>query len=248
MMRGLHLSRAIVEREGVRVVDGVDLSVEPGMWFGLIGANGSGKTSVLRAIAGRLPLAAGSCVIDGVDLAHDRAARARQFGFAPPADMLPNALRAHDVLRLVGGDIDSVRERLGPIDNALGIGSLLDRWIGDCSAGMRQRIAIAVAFAVGHRAVILDEPFNWLDPVAIHDLRAALRSMVTDGLILLTALHDLTALAMVCDTGLMLAEGRAVLTLGREQLRTAAVDPLAFERDAIDLLRASAGQSTRRSI
>lgn len=234
---GLHLSGAIVERDGVRVIHGVDLTVGPGTWFGLIGANGSGKTSLLRAIAGRLPLAGGSCVVDGRDLSRDRTARATRFGFAPPADLLPDALRAGDVLQLIGGEIDTVRRRLGPIDAALGIGSLLDRWVGDCSAGMRQRIAIAASLAAGQSAVILDEPFNWLDPVAIHDLRAALRSMVADGLILVTALHDLTALAMVCDAGMILAEGRAVMALSPDQLSAAAANPLAFERAAINVLR-----------
>ncbi|MBN9990932.1 hypothetical protein JND45_16490, partial [Listeria monocytogenes] len=78
------------------------------------------------------------------------------FGFSPPADALPEALRARDVLELVGGDLDAVRARLGALQAALGLAPLLDRWIGDCSAGMRQRIAIAAAFAGGHALVILD--------------------------------------------------------------------------------------------
>jgi ABC-2 type transport system ATP-binding protein len=174
----VHLAGTTVERGGQRVVHGVDLAVEQRSWFGLIGANGSGKTSLLRALAGRLPFAGGSCRVDGDELIADRAGRALRFGFSPPADKLPDALRARDVLELVGGSIDEVRSRLGPLLVALGLNPLLDCWIGDCSAGMRQRIAIAAAFAGGHALVILDEPFNWLDPVAIFDLREALREMV----------------------------------------------------------------------
>jgi len=236
-MNVVELIGATVERSGRRVVHAVDLTVSPGSWFGLIGANGSGKTSLLRALAGRLPFAGGSCRINGEEMVDDRAARAMRFGFAPPADKLPDALRARDVLELVGGSIDVVRSRLGKLHEALGLAPLLDRWIGDCSAGMRQRVAIAAAFAGGHALVILDEPFNWLDPVAIFDLREVLRDMVDGGLTLVTALHDLGTLASACDVGLMLADGRVALALDNDALRIAAQNPQAFERQTIDRLR-----------
>lgn len=186
----VELTDATVERSGQRVVHGVTLTVSPGSWFGLIGANGSGKTSLLRALAGRLPLAGGSCRVDGEELADDRNGRALRFGFSPPADKLPDALRGRDILELIGGDMGDVHHRLSTLQEALGLPPLLDRWIGDCSAGMRQRIAIAAAFAGGHHHVILDEPFNWLDPVATFDLRRALRDMVVRGLTLITAGMD----------------------------------------------------------
>lgn len=237
MNPAVHLTGVTVERSGRHVVRAVDLAVARGSWFGLIGANGSGKTSLLRAVAGRLPFAGGSCRIDGEELAAHRAARATRFGFSPPADKLPEALRGRDVLELVGGNIDDVCSRLGPLHGALGLEPLLDRWIGDGSAGMRQRLAIAAAFAGGHTLVILDEPFNWLDPVAIFDLRQALREMVDHGLTLMTALHDLSTLAAACDTGLMLADGKVAMTLNEDLLHAAAQNPQAFERQTIDLLR-----------
>jgi ABC-2 type transport system ATP-binding protein len=226
-----------VTRSGKTVVRDVDLTVTRGSWFGLIGANGSGKTSLLRALAGRLPFAGGLCRLDGKEMAADRAGRAARFGFSVPADKLPDALRARDALNLVSGDIDDFCSRVPDLCGALGLGPLLDRWIGDCSAGMRQRIAIAAAFAGDHELVILDEPFNWLDPVAIFDLRQALRGMVDRGLTLITALHDLGTLAVVCDTGLMLADGTATLAMDEDRLRAAARDPRRFEEEAIDLLR-----------
>ncbi|WP_404334950.1 ATP-binding cassette domain-containing protein [Sphingomonas sp. MMS12-HWE2-04] len=215
----------------------MDLAITAGSWFGLIGANGSGKTSLLRGLAGRLPFASGSCRISGREVGEDRAARAAWFGFAPPADRLPDSLRGRDALELVGGDIEEVLLLLGPLSEALGLAPLLDHWIGNCSAGMRQRIAIAAAFAGGHAHVILDEPFNWLDPVAIFDLRQVLRQMVSDGLTLITALHDLTTLAAACDTGVMLADGRVAMILDEDMLRAGARDLQAFERQTIDLLR-----------
>ncbi len=241
MTTAIHLTGASVDRSGTRVIHGVALIALAGSWFGLIGANGSGKTSLLRALAGRLPLATGNCLIDGEDLAGDRMTRARLFGFAPPPDRLPDALRIRDLLALAGGDVDAARERLGPVRVALGVDQLLDRWIGDCSAGMRQRAAIALAFAGGQSLVVLDEPFNWLDPVAAFDLRQALRAMVDNGLTLLTALHDLGTLATVCDEGMMLADGRVALLIDRRMLAEAAQSPQEFERRTIDLLRSGRG-------
>jgi len=235
------IERLSVRRGSDRVVHDIDLKVTEWCWVGLIGANGSGKTTLLRAMAGRLPIESGRCVIDGMDLSSARDARARHFGFAPPADRLPDALRVDNCLQLVGGTLDQALVRLGPLRRALGIDALLHRWIGDCSAGMRQRVAIALAFVEGRRIVILDEPFNWLDPVAAYDVKQALRSMVDDGLTLLTALHDLATLVTACDAGLMLADGRVALTIDRPMLVNAAENPVAFERRTIDLLRSATG-------
>lgn len=206
----------------------------------MIGANGSGKTSLLRALAGRLPFAAGTCVIDGADFVENRMARAQRFGFAPPADRLPEALRVRDLLELVSGNVDAASERLGPVRAALGIDQLLHKWVGDCSTGMRQRAAIALASAGGQSLVVLDEPFNWLDPVAAFDLRQALRTLVDGGLTLLTALHDLGTLSTACDEGMMLADGRVALVIDRATLANAARSPQEFERRTIDLLRSDA--------
>lgn len=237
MSLAVALKSAVVERGGQKIVHALDLTVDAGSWFGLIGANGSGKTSLLRALAGRLPLAAGSCQIDGKEMGADRAARAASFGFAPPADKLPDALRGRDILELVGGNIEDVLRRLGPLGDALGVVSLLNLWIGNCSAGMRQRIAIASAFAGGHPYVILDEPFNWLDPVAVFDLRQVLRQRVSEGLTLVTALQDLATFVAACDAGLVLADGKAAMTLDADMLRAGARNPGAFERQTIDFLR-----------
>jgi len=243
----IQLTGAAVDRSGTRVVSGVDLIVPAASWFGLIGANGSGKTSLLRALAGRLPFAVGACVIDGADFIGNRMGRAERFGFAPPADRLPDALRIGDLLELVGGDLDSACERLGPVRAALGIDQLLHRWVGDCSTGMRQRAAIALAFSSGQSLVVLDEPFNWLDPLAAFDLRQALRTLVNNGLTLVTALHDLGTLATDCDEGMMLADGRVALTIDRGALAQAAQAPHEFERRTIDLLRSGAGRDRGRS-
>jgi ABC-type multidrug transport system ATPase subunit len=237
MTEAIALEDVCARRGADIVVHSLSLTVKKGSWFGLMGANGSGKTTLLRALAGRLPIARGSCRLQGTELADQRAARAAQMGFAPPIESLPEMMRVRDALALVGGDLETAIANIQGLGDAMAIPDLLDRWIGDCSSGMRQRVAIALAFAGGHSIVILDEPFNWLEPVAAFDIRQVLRAKVDNGLTLVTALHDIPTLTTCCDASLIMAEGHAALSLTKKQLVKGAMDPLSFESDMIQALR-----------
>lgn len=237
MSVGLRVERLSVIRGASAAIREVTIEAAPRGWFGLIGANGSGKTSLLRAVSGRLPAHSGRILLGDVDLSGDRAARARAIGYAPDPAMLPEALTARAILTLAGGDSDTVLAGLGSLAAALEIPRMLDLVIGACSAGTRQRIAIACAFARPTAITILDEPFNWLDPLTAYDLRQALREKVDAGHTLVTALHDLTTLAGACDAGALLAEGRVAFAIDADAIAAARADPLAFERATIEHLR-----------
>jgi len=101
----------------------------------------------------------------------------------------------------------------------------------------RATLSIALAFAKPSRIVILDEPFNWLDPVAAFDIRAVLARLVEGGLALITALHDLTTLCGFCDSGIVMAKGRVSLTLDTDTLRAGRSDSARFEGNLVQALR-----------
>lgn len=170
-------------------------------------------------------------------MAFDRSARAKAIGFAPPIEHLPSLLSIRTLLDLAGGCVETQQLRNEELWAALGIAALLDRTIGQASSGMRQRASIALAFATNAPIVILDEPFNWLDPVAAFDTRAALAMKITSGTTLITALHDLTTLCGFCDGGIMLADGRATLQLERAEHREGERDTRKFEQSMIAALR-----------
>jgi ABC-type multidrug transport system ATPase subunit len=226
-----------VHRGGRPVVHDFSAQVAEGTWLGVIGANGSGKTTLLRAVAGRLPIAAGQCLIGGADFVADRSARARAIGFAPPIERLPSLLTIRAVLELGGEALDAQRRRNEALWDALGIDALMDVTVGQASSGMRQRVSIALAFARPTAIAVLDEPFNWLDPVAAFDVRAALAQKVRDGTTLIAALHDLTTLCSVSDAGIVMAGGAATLALSGERLRAGSRDIQAFEHAMIAALR-----------
>ena len=239
----IEISGLVVLRGDHRAVDRVDFAVEGAGWTGLVGANGSGKTSLLRAVAGRLDSAVGTILVDGVDRTGDRAWRAETIGFAPDAAALPESLSGRELFAIISGEgagLDPA-DPLGPLRRALAFDAFIDQRIFTLSAGMRQRLAIFSAFVGRPRAVLLDEPFNWLDPICAFDTKQALGALVAaEGLTLVTALHDMTSLVQHCGTGLLLSEGRIRRRLGPEEMAAGRRDYAAFEAEMIAGLRAKA--------
>ena len=219
----------------VRALDDFSIAIPTGGVFGVLGPNGAGKSTLFRIALGLVRPTSGSARLFGAP-AGDLAAL-RRIGAMIETPRYPPYLTARDTLRMLAlesgchdADINGWLERVG-------LGGAADRPTNGFSVGMKQRLGLAAAFFTRPELVILDEPFNWLDPVAMFDLRETLRGMVDNGLTLVTALHDLATLATACDAGLMLADGRVAMTLDEDMLQAAARDPRAFERRTIDLLR-----------
>lgn len=230
-----------VALHGRIIVDTLDLAFAGPGWLGIVGANGSGKTTLLRALCGRLPIRAGSISIDGDDLTSDRAERARRIALAPEGHRLPDSITGEQLLTIAAGsprwrDAAALSD---PLFQLLGLDAFIGRRIAEYSAGMRQRLAICCPFVTGARTIILDEPFNWLDPVAAFDLKQQLRAITRTHYTLITALHDLPSLYHLCDQGILLAQGTVRLYLGADQLAASARGADVFEQDVIRHLRAA---------
>lgn len=221
------------------IVRGVSFTAPAGAWFGLLGANGSGKTTLLRGLNGRLAIDAGSVRLGGEELAGDPPTLASRIGFAPPPDSLPEELSGRELLELLGRARRADPRQPKAIYEALDIGWLERGPIGVMSMGMRQRLCLHTAFIGAPRAMLLDEPFNWLDPVAAYDLKAALREWVGQGGVLVTALHDIAAFATRCDLGLLLHDGVVVKTFAADEIAKGRGDILAFEQSVYEAFRAS---------
>lgn len=241
MSLSFSLEELTVEREGVPVVKGLTYaSAAPG-WIGMVGANGSGKTTLLRALAGRLPVQSGRILIGSEDLTGDVAARADRIGFAIDAAMLPADLSPREVYAISARARSAIDEpALAPLRRALDLEVFLDRRCGALSAGMGQRVALLGAFLDLPAIVILDEPFNWLDPLTAFDVKNALRDLVAArGLTLLTALHDVNTLTAYCNRGLLMLAGGIAMEMDEAGLRAGLADPVAFEAAMVGRLRAA---------
>lgn len=246
MTFSLRTEQLCVDRGGARVLRHISLGFEAACWTGVVGANGSGKTSLLKVLAGRLPHAAGAIFLGDDEVGRDRLSRARRVGFAPEAALLPGSLTGAEVLAMMAEDRPAQAEPLATLREALEIDRLEPLRIAAMSAGMRQRISIFAAFVSRSDLVILDEPFNWLDPVCTFDVKEALRQLIQkEGISLVTALHDFGTLTSYCDRGVLLSDGEVVRLIGRDELRNGSTNLPKFESNLISDLRLGAGQPNR---
>jgi ABC-type multidrug transport system ATPase subunit len=235
----LALENVAVDRGRLPVVRDFSYANVEGGWIGLIGANGSGKTTLLRALAGRLPIRAGRILLGGRDVSGDRGARAQLIGFAVEGGFLPGNLSVRELFSICAvAPAAADAAQLRPLRRALGLDAFLDRKCSSLSAGMAQRVSLFAAFLDLPGIVILDEPFNWLDPVTAYDVKLALVRLTREqGITLITALHDVATLTAYCTRGLLLSGGRIALALEAGELAAGRSDPAGFESMVVARLR-----------
>lgn len=193
-------------------LDSVDLVVEEGSVFGFLGANGAGKTTMLRLLTGLTQPTSGSMKIVGQNVETAGNAVRAQIGVLPDVPGFYDWMTAGEFLRFAGGLFGIERKILAAraqllLDQA-GLGDVTAR-IGGFSRGMKQRLGIAQALINAPRLLLLDEPTSALDPVGrkdILDMIAALRGRTT----VFFSTHILGDVERVCDTVAILDHGRIV--------------------------------------
>ena len=213
--------RDLEVRRGARnVVRGVSLDVARGEIVVVMGASGAGKTSVLRAIAGLDPIAAGSVAIDGLLLSAGPLPRGevlrelhRRVGMVFQFHHLFEHLTAlHNVwLALVHVQRQPQREaerKARELLDHLGVGARADAVPRELSGGEAQRVAIARALAVGPPLLLMDEPTASLDPARRGELAATLRELASEGRTLVIATHDEEFAGACAHRMLIMDEGR----------------------------------------
>lgn len=238
MTSGLKIESLSVARGGQTVLSDIAFTVPRGAWCSLIGVNGAGKTTLLRAVAGRLAHHGGEVQVDGVRLDQPRD-RARHIGLSVSPDRLPDAPTVARLLAEVARahGISARPDHLAPLCRALALDELADRPIRILSAGQKQRLGIHLAFMGAPSVVLLDEPFNALDPLIAFDLKRVLKAMAADGLTIVTAMHDLALMALHCSHGLLLSHGRLAEVFDAGALAIAQRDPAAFEASVLERWR-----------
>ena len=204
-------------------------------WWGVLGANGSGKTTLLRTIAGRLAPQAGCIGVNGENLTDAPEKRAALIGYAPPQDSLPETLTAAELLSLAARARKAKADRPAGLYEALGLARLANLRIGEMSSGMRQRVALFCAFLGSPEVVLLDEPFNWLDPVADYDLKTWLTEYA-GAAVVITALHDVATFSTRCCGGILMHDGETTRTFNIAEIERARSSLPAFEREVYEAL------------
>jgi ABC-2 type transport system ATP-binding protein len=213
-------------------VDGVTLSIEPGEAFGLLGANGAGKTTFIRLVTGYLLPTSGSLRVDGLSPSTDAREVHARIGFAAETSRLYPDLRVRGFLRFVGGARglagEALDEAVSRTLERFDLGAVAGRVVGNLSKGFQQRVSLAQAFLHDPPLVIVDEPTSGLDPLQQLEVRQLLAELGGRRTVLLCT-HDLTEARALADRVAVLSRGR-VVALGPASDVLGSEDPLELFR------------------
>jgi lipooligosaccharide transport system ATP-binding protein len=201
-------------RDDFTAVDGIDLEVRRGEAFGVLGANGAGKSSTMRMIACVSPVTGGSLRILGRDSATDGARIRARLGVVPQDDTIDSELTVRENLliygRYFGLSWKTLRERTRQLLEFTRLSEKADDAVATLSGGMRRRLTIARALINEPEIVLLDEPTTGLDPQARHLLWERLFQLKQDGVTLLLTTHYMDEAEQLCDRLVVMDAGKIV--------------------------------------
>ncbi|HEX5594826.1 MAG TPA: ABC transporter ATP-binding protein [Micromonosporaceae bacterium] len=204
--------RGLVKRFDSKVaVAGVDLDVPVGSFYGLLGPNGAGKTTTLSMAVGLLRPNAGGAWVLGHDVWSNPVQAKQLLGVMPDGVRLFDRLNGAELLAyhglLRGMDPAVVDQRAHELLDVLALADAGRTLVVDYSAGMKKKIALACALLHGPRLLVLDEPFEAVDPVSAALIRDILQRYVTGGGTVVFSSHVMEVVERLCSHVAILAEG-----------------------------------------
>ncbi len=209
LLRLQHLTKQFTTQ---RAVDDLSLSVAPGEVYGLIGPNGSGKTTTVKLIAGLYRPTAGRVEVAGIDLHQEPERAKRLLGYVPDEPFAYERMSGREFLHLIG-ELWAVpaAERARKIDelaDLFRIGSTLDAYVESYSRGSRQKLSLIAALLHAPRLLVIDEPIVGLDPESAARTRELLADYAARGGAVLVCTHTLAFAEAVCHRLGLLRDGR----------------------------------------
>ena len=197
----------------VVALDGLTLDVMPGV-TGLVGANGAGKTTMLRILLGLVHPTSGSVEVFGNDAKSDSISVRTVVGYMPEGSATPKDQTAADFVafaaELAGVPPKDARRRASETLFLVGLEEERFRFLGDFSTGMLQRVKLAQSIVHGPKLVLLDEPASGLDPTGRSQMLALVKRLGSFGINVIVSSHVLSDIEETCDAVVLLDAGRLV--------------------------------------
>jgi ABC-2 type transport system ATP-binding protein len=204
-------------------VDGVNLQVSPGQFFGFLGPNGAGKSTTIKMLTGLLAPSSGRIEILGIDLTAHPVEVKRQIGVVPEGMALFGRLTGSEFLnfagRMYGLDRETAAKRTAELLDFMQLSDQPKKLVTDYSHGMQKKLAMAAAVIHGPKVLFLDEPFEGVDAIAAGTLKTMLQGMIARGATIFLTSHVLEIVERLCSHVAIIHKGRLVAQGSLEELR-----------------------------
>ena len=204
-------------------VDGIDLRVSRGQFFGFLGPNGAGKSTTIKMLTGLLAPSSGRIEILGLDLTAHPVEVKRQIGVVPEGMALFGRLTGSEFLnfagRMYGLDRETAARRTIELLDFMQLADQPKKLVTDYSHGMQKKLAMAAAVIHGPKVLFLDEPFEGVDAIAAGTLKAMLQGMIARGATIFLTSHVLEIVERLCSHVGIIHHGRLVAQGALDELR-----------------------------
>ncbi len=231
----------------LRAVNGIDLVVPRGSFFGFLGPNGAGKSTTIKCLTGLMEPTSGDYRILGVDPRTHPVEVKRRVGVVPEDLALFDRLTGAETLSFVGQvhglDAANIRARSEELLTLMSLTGAAGDLVTDYSHGMRKKLALAAALLPAPRLLFLDEPFEGIDAVASRQIKDLLTQFVRGGGTVFLTSHILEIVERLCDHIAVIARGSLVAQGPMSELRAGANGLASLEERFIDLV-GGAGTAT----
>jgi ABC transporter, ATP-binding protein len=205
--------RGLTKAFGQKVaVDRINLDIPSGSFYGLVGRNGAGKTTTISMVTGMLMPSEGTAYVRGIDMWVDPLNAKAHLGVLPDGVHLFDKLTGEQLITysgyLHGIDKETVASRVKDLLTAMDLTDAAGRAVADYSAGMTKKIALAAALVHAPSVLILDEPFEAVDPVSAANIQDILRGFVASGGTVIISSHVMDLVQRLCDHVAVMDSGR----------------------------------------
>ncbi|TQS84396.1 ABC transporter ATP-binding protein [Candidatus Methanomassiliicoccus intestinalis] len=209
-----YIKNLTAEYKGFKAIDNITFKVEEGEFVGIVGPNGSGKTTTLKILSGLMLPSNGTVTLNGIDVTQNPSDALNCVGCVIGTPELYHNATPSDILNYVGRIFNIQKSKLdSKVDEVLEKVSMTewkDKKTRTFSKGMKQRIVIAQALMNDPKMLILDEPTSGLDPIGMNDISLLLKDLNSAGTAILLSSHVLHSVSMLCDRVLILDHGKIV--------------------------------------
>ena len=201
----------VVEFDGQRILDGLNLDIHDKEFVTLLGPSGCGKTTTLRLIAGFLEPNAGKVLLKGEDITgvppYKRPVNTvfQKYALFPHLNVFENVAFG---LRLKKMDEETIRRKVRDMLEVVGLKGFERRSIGQMSGGQQQRVAIARALSMNPHVMLFDEATSALDPELVRDVLGVMRDLARDGMTMIVVTHEMGFARQVADRVIFMEDGR----------------------------------------